>query len=514
MLSNRKTLVRTNAASFCEYDQICQSVKTRLSHRLATVATLVLALTSAISCLANSSRKPNVVLILADDLGHKDLGCMGSELYETPNIDSLAKSSMTFENAYTSPTCSPSRAAILSGKNPARLGIVGHGGIRSMRGGGEFLVAEEYTIAEALLDAGYATCHIGKWHVGTKPETRPAAQGFDTVIASNNFCCPGSYFYPFRDKSKTGKAAERSAVPDLEDYDPDEHLSMCLGQEAAKYISQRKGKDKPFFLNLWYYAVHTPIEAKRDKVNKYRKLVQPDANQRNPAYAGLVEHLDDSVGLVLDALEENGFAENTIVVFFSDNGGEVRRAVTSNHPLRSGKASLYEGGVRVPMFVRWPGVTAGGETCRSPVVGHDLYPTILGMTKTAGQPEQNSAMDGKDFSTLLGDPASTLPPRTFCWLRYGEMVHYPSYKTDPVFGPAAAIQRDGWKLIEHYPTPAGLVRRFELFNLREDPNEKNDLAHERADMLKDLQQALSSWQKEIEIPPYEELALPAFAGAE
>ena len=456
-------------------------------------------------------KRPNIVFVLADDLGWVDLGCTGSDLHQTPNIDQLAAASMGFTRAYTAPTCSPSRSALLSGKNPARLGIVGHGGIRKMGGGGDFLVSQEYTLAEALRDAGYSTCHIGKWHVGMATPNRPENQGFETVIATNRFCCPGSFFFPYKDLRKNSNNAALSAVPDLQDYSPDDHLSHCLGSEAAKYIKQAAKGDTPFFLNLWYYAVHTPIEAQSDKVEKYKALLQPGAKHRNPDYAGLVEHLDDSVGLVVQALKDAGVYDNTIIVFFSDNGGEARRGITSNSPLRHGKTTLYEGGVRVPLYVRWPGVTQPGTTSSQPVVGHDLYPTLLKMVGGTGQPEQNRHMDGVDISPLLRDPTATLAPRSIHWLRYGELVHYPTYKNSKVFGPSAAILgSDDWKLIEHYPTPHGLERRFELFDLNTDPYEQNNLADSHPQKVQQLRDELTHWQQEIDIPPYEELAYPAY----
>ncbi|MBB3204641.1 arylsulfatase A-like enzyme [Rhodopirellula rubra] len=480
------------------------------SRKIFSSLCLGIAMTLSSTVTIGADDRPNIVLILADDLGYSDLGCTGSDLYQTPNIDAFARDSVKFERAYTSPTCSPSRAAIMSGKTPARLGIVGHGGLRSMEGGGDFLVSEEYTVAEALRDAGYSTCHIGKWHVGTKSVTGPHEQGFDEVIASNDFCCPGSYFYPFRDKRKTGKAAERSAVPDLEDRHPGDHLTKCLGEEAVDYLERQKASDKPFFLNLWYYAVHTPIEAQRDKVAKYKSLIDPDSHQRNPSYAGLVEHLDDSVGSVLRAIDNKGFRDNTIVIFFSDNGGEIRKGVTSNFPLRSGKTSLYEGGIRVPLLVRWPGVTRAGETCQEAVVGHDLYPTILRMSDVKGHADQNANMDGVDITPLLRDPSASLPTRAMHWLRYGELIHYPTYKNDREFGPCAAIRKGPWKMVERYPTPHGLEHRFELFNLHEDPYEAHNLAREEPAKLEELRRDLTAWQTEIEIPKYEDLAYPAF----
>ncbi|TWU31174.1 sulfatase [Novipirellula artificiosorum] len=458
--------------------------------------------------------RPNVLFILADDLGYHDLGVTGSDLHQTPHIDRLASESVAFTQAYNAPTCSPTRAALLSGKNPATLGIVGHGGIRRMDGGGEFLASEEYTLAEALRDAGYATCHIGKWHVGNKGTSGPAEQGFEEVIASNEFCCPGSFFFPFRDPNKSGRLAERSAVPDLEDRQPGDHLTSCLGEEAVKFLKRQKDADRPFFLNLWYYAVHTPIQAQKDKVEKYRELIDDGAHHTNPHYAGLVEHLDDSVGSVLQALEDNGLADKTLVIFYSDNGGEVRQGITSNHPLRSGKTSLYEGGIRVPLFIRWPGVTRAGAACAEPVVGHDLYPTLLSVTGAAGDPRQNREMDGRDLSGLLRDPSAKLASRSLHWLRYGETFHYPSYRTDPIFGPSAAIRKGDWKMVERYPTPAGLQRKFELYQLVQDPSESVNLAESNPGKLMELRNDLVSWQRKINIPTYESLAWPAFEKVE
>ena len=303
-------------------------------------------------------------------------------------------------------------------------------------------------------------------------------------------------------------------MPDLEDRKPGDHLTGELGKEAAAFIARQKGSDKPFFLNLWYYAVHTPIESKKEKVDKYKKLVKPNAHHRNPAYAGLVEHLDDSVGVVLKALADNGFADNTLVVFYSDNGGEIRKGITSNYPLRAGKTTLYEGGVRVPLFVRWPGVTVPGSVCNVPVIGHDWYPTLLEVTGTKGDRRHNREMDGMDLTRLLKDPSAKLKSRSLYWLRYGELVHYPTYKNDPVFGPSAAIRKGDWKMVERYPTPAGLERKFELYNLVDDPDESENLAASNPKKLAELQKDLARWQKKIGIPTYEELAWPAFEKAE
>lgn len=461
--------------------------------------------------LVRAGDKPNIVLILADDLGYHDLSCHGSGLYQTPNIDRLASESVRFDRAYAAPTCSPSRSAILSGKNPARLGIVGHGGIRSMSGGGEFLAPEVVTLAETLTTAGYNTCHIGKWHVGVKPSARPESQGFQQVIAANGFCCPGSYFYPFLDKQKEGKARRRSAVPDLESYEQGDHLTAALGDEAARYIAAQVEAEQPFFLNLWYYAVHTPIQANPEKVQKYSKLVSEESHQRNPNYAALVEHLDESVGRVLDELDKHGLAENTVVIFYSDNGGEVRRDVTSNHPLRSGKATLYEGGIRVPLFVRHRGAIRPGSRSEFAVAGQDLYPTVVAL---AGQELAVEDIDGVDLSHTLADPDVSIDSRSIHWIRYGETFHYRGYRKSKEHGPCAAILKGNWKMIEHFPTPAGLSHRFELFNLEADPSESNDLSAVAPETLSELQRELTEWRRDAGVPSYREFAWPAFEKVE
>lgn len=464
--------------------------------------------TNMLAEIASSAERPNVVFILADDLGYTDLSCQGSDLYQTPNIDTFARQSLSFTNAYTShPTCSPSRSAIMTGKYPARLGIVSHGGLHSVTAGdGTFMVSEEYTLAEALRDAGYTTCHIGKWHVGHDGKSGPKEQGFQYDIASNEFCCPGSFFYPYRDKRKPGEKGNNSAVPDLEDRGPGDHLTECLGDEAAKFIAEQADASKagkPFFLNLWYYAVHTPIEAEQDKVAKYKRLRKPKAHHRNPNYAALVEHLDDSVGQVLQAIDENGLADNTIVIFFSDNGGEIRNGVTSNYPLRDGKVSQYQGGVRVPAFVRWPGVSAAGATCDEPIIGHDFYPTVLKMTGASGDAEQNAAMDGVDLTPLLHDPTAVLEPRAFHWMRYPVVFHYKNQYKQRSAGPVSSMINGKWKLFEFFKTPQGQPQEFELYDLEADPSEQTNLADQLPEKVSELHAQMMQWRRDVAAPPYE-----------
>lgn len=445
--------------------------------------------------------KKNIVFILADDLGYTDLGVMGSDLYQTPNIDRFASESLKFTNAHSShPTCSPSRTAIMTGKYPARLGIVSHGKNGTVTSGdGTFMPPEEYTMAEALRDAGYTTCHIGKWHVGAEGKAGPKEQGFQVDIASNEFCCPGSYIYPYRDTHASEVKAEKSAVPDLEDRGPGDHLTEALGDEAAKFITGHK--DEPFFLNLSYYAVHTPIAAEADKKAKYRALITPKTRHKNATYAGLVEHLDDSVGKVLEAIRDNGLSDNTIVMFFSDNGGEISHGETDNYPLRDGKVSQYLGGVRVPFFVKWPGVTEAGATCDVPIIGHDIYPTVLQMVNAEGDADHNENIDGVDLTPLFRNPTAKLDRDALHWLRYPVVFHY--RKGERKRGPVGTIIKGDWKLMEYFPTPHGLEKGFELYNLRSDISERNDVSESHPEVVAELHQEMVRWRESVGAPKYE-----------
>lgn len=452
---------------------------------------------------SDAARKPNVVFILADDFGYTDLGCTGSDLYQTPNIDGFAKQSQYFSKAHSShPTCSPSRAALMTGKYPARLGIVSHGKPGGVRNGdGTFMYPREHTLAESMRDAGYTTAHIGKWHVGMDGKAGPKEQGFQIDIASNQFCCPGSFFYPYFDKKQPARRQAVDKVPDLEDRGPGDHLTECLGDLASKFIAEHK--DEPFFLNLCYYAVHTPIQAEKDKVAKYKKIDRSKKRHRHPAYAGLVEHLDDSVGQVLDAIEKNGLSDNTIVIFFSDNGGEIINNITSNHPFRNGKGTQYLGGVRVPLFIKWPGVTKAGSTSEVPVIGHDLYPTILAMTGVPGDPKQNDEMDGVNLAPLLKDPSASIDRDALHWLRYPVVFHY--RKDQPLErGPCGTIIKGDWKLMQFFPTPHGLKASYQLYNLKNDIGEQHNLAASMPEKIEGLKRDMEAWRQSVNAPTYED----------
>ncbi len=448
------------------------------------------------------SKQPNIVFILADDLGFADLSFTGSDLYRTPNIDQLARESMYFTHAHSShATCQPSRISLITGKTPTRLKAVSHGSLGGVTGPGIEMPAEEVTIGNALQEGGYTTAHIGKWHIGTG-DNGPENRGFDVDIASNDFCCPGSYFYPFKSDTHKNEKDARAAVPDLEAYSSGEHLTEALSTEAAKFISQQKDSKKPFFLNLWYYAVHTPLQAKDEKVKKYKDLITPEHKHRNATYAALVEHFDEGVGRVLKALDDNNLSENTIVIFMSDNGGALYSNITKNYPLRGGKGMFYEGGTRVPMFVRWPGVVKPGTVSNERVAGWDIYPTLLSIAGVKGDANHNKNLDGVDLSPLFKNANAKLPDRSFNWLKFLSLIHYGN--TTERTWPGGCIIKDDWKLIEYFNMPNAPNRHhFRLFNLREDPSEENDLAANEPEKVEELKQAMYQWRKDVDAPEFD-----------
>lgn len=419
---------------------------------------------------------PNVVLILVDDLGWNDLGVTGSKFYETPHIDRLARAGMRFTQAYAACTvCSPTRAALLTGKYPARLHLTdwikGHDHPKAKLRPPAWtmqLPLEEVTLAEHLKAAGYATAHIGKWHLGGAG-FEPERQGFDVNLGGDHRGQPPSYFAPYR-------------LPRLADGPAGEYLTDREGADAARFIAANK--DRPFFLNLWFYAVHTPLLAKAELVEKYRrKAATLGGAQTNAVYAAMIESLDHAVGRVLQALDEAGVADRTLVVFTSDNGGLVlgRPPVTSNAPLRAGKGSSYEGGVRVPLFIRWPGVARPGSESDEPVITMDLCATILEATDAAPPAR---AQDGVSLLPLLRDPAARLDRAALFW-------HYPHYHPGGAT-PYAAIRAGEWKLVQRFESG-----RNELFNLRADPGETTDLAALHPDRVMELARRLFDWQNAV-----------------
>jgi arylsulfatase A len=401
----------------------------------------------------------NIVFILIDDLGIKDLGCYGSDYYKTPNIDRLAAEGMRFTEAYSShAVCSPARASILTGRYPARLHFTVHvpgnePPTAKLRAPDwiKYLRYSEITYAEAFRESGFATFHVGKWHVNSEYAgvDSPGEHGFD-------FTVPGSPLYP--------KTVE------------DDHAVERYTAAIETFLT--KHRDQPFVAVLSHDTVHVPLYAKPELTAKYRNKAPGANGQNNPVMAAMIERMDASVGRVLSKLEELGLHENTAVVFFSDNGGlsmvydqELKKSVvaTSNLPYRGGKSQFYEGGIRVPLIIKWPGVTAPGQSCLVPVISMDLYPTFLEMAGLPLKPAQH--LDGLSLVPLLKG-GEKLNRNTLYW-------HFPHYHSLP---PHGAIRAGDWKLIESYETG-----KIELFNLKDDPGEKKNLATvlpERAGQLK------------------------------
>ena len=419
------------------------------------------------------SPRPNIVFILIDDLGWTDLGCYGSTFYQTPNIDRLAAQGMRFTDAYAACNCcSPTRASILTGKYPARLRVTdwipGHPhpwAKLKPPDWRQYLALEEVTLAEALKSAGYATASVGKWHLGG-PDHTPERQGFDLNFGGDARGAVSSYFW-------------RYPIPSIISGQEGEYLTDRLTDEALKFIETNRAR--PFFLYLPHYAVHTPLQAKKEMIEKCQVRAQPDQKQKNPTYAAMIESVDQSVGRILDRLETLGIAGNTIVFFTSDNGG--LRTVTSNSPLRHGKGGPWEGGHRVPWIVRWPGVTAAGSVCREPVVSVDFYPTILEMTGARGDAKHNAAVDGLSTAPLLKQTGKPKHDAIY-W-------HYPHYNVlDGV--PYGAIRQGDYKLIEFDEDG-----RLELYNLKEDIGEANDLAARQPELAATLRRKLKAWRESV-----------------
>lgn len=432
--------------------------------------------------LANShavaGQRPNIVFILVDDLGWSDVGCFGSKYYETPNIDRLASQGMRFTDAYAAcSVCSPTRASIMTGKYPARLHLTdwipgeGDAPIHALRipDWRKFLPLEEVTIAEALKSAGYISASIGKWHLGG-PQYYPEHQGFDFTVAGGDIGHPASYFWPYEGKTHT--------VPGLKlGGHAGEYLTDRLTDAAEDFIAQNK--DRPFFLYFAHYAVHVPLQAKPALAAKY-KAKAPRGEQTNAVYAAMVESVDDSVGRILRRLDALGLAANTVVVFMSDNGGLWPQA-TSNAPLRAGKGYPYEGGIREPLIIKWPGTTRAGTTCSTPVSSIDFFPTLLEI----GGATLPGPVDGHSLVPLLKQ-SGPLQREALFW-------HYPHYWGRNRVRPFGVVRAGDWKLIEFYED-----MRVELYNLKDDLGETRDLAKEQPEKAGELRVRLHHWRQSVD----------------
>lgn len=430
-------------------------------------------------------RQPNIVFILADDLGYTDVACFGSKYYETPNIDRLASQGMRLLSHHHCQNCTPTRAALMSGQYGARTGVYTVGGIdrfdwskRPLRPVDNVteLPLDRDIIAGQLKAAGYATGMFGKWHIGERGEYHPGKRGFDEAIVS------AGVHFDFDTNPKT-------------EYPQGQYLADFLTDKAVDFIARHK--DHPFFLYLPHFAVHAPHQAKTDLIEKFKP--KPGVGgHNNPTYAAMIYSVDESVGRVMKTLDDLKIADNTVLIFTSDNGGVggyVREGIkaagdiTDNAPLRSGKGSLYEGGTREPFIIRWPGVTRPGTACDVPTIHVDLYPTML---EIAGAPKPRQVLDGESLVKLFRDPAAKLQ-------RDAIYQHFPGYLGAGVDAwrttPVSVIQSGNWKLMEFLEDG-----RLELYDLANDIGETRNLAKENPAKTKELHARLVAWRAEVNAP--------------
>ncbi|MFP4381101.1 MAG: sulfatase [Candidatus Sumerlaeia bacterium] len=455
-------------------------------------------------------QRPNILFILVDDLGWRDVSCFGSEFYESPNIDALAEEGMLFTDAYAAcPVCSPTRASILSGKYPATIQLTNYidwhwyGHPRSGRVIDAPYIRElphtEKSLARALKESGYQTCHVGKWHLGG-PDYYPERHGFDDNFGGCEWGMPlNGYFSPW-------------GIPNLDEPRKEgTYLTDFLGDRAVMWLKNRG--DSPFFLNLWFYSVHTPVQAPQELVDKYEKKARDmgildtypardagldpfDPDQKKPlyhrvlqswpVYAAMVEAMDRNVGKVVDHLKETGEWENTMVVFTSDNGGlatgtDKNGGVTSNMPLNYGKGWMHEGGTRVSTIIRWPGVTEPGSKCDVPIISTDYYPTLLDVAGQSKMPWQHT--DGVSLLPLLKGEGKLNRDAIF-W-------HFPHY-SNCGGRPGCSVRMGDYKLIEFFEDG-----HLELYNLREDIGEEKNLADEMPELRDRMMERLESWKEQV-----------------
>ena len=433
---------------------------------------------------------PNVVFVRADDRGWTDLGCQGSKYYETPNIDKLAKDGMRFTSAYTcGPNCQPTRAALMSGQYGPRTGVYTVGATARFDTGTRPLVPvdnveqlplDKVTLGDSMKKAGYATGLFGKWHLGQMGKQHPSQRGFDSAITT------------------MGKHFDFVTQPKV-DYPAGTYLADWLTDQAVGFIDKNKGK--PFFMYVHHFGVHSPHEAKKELIERFKK--KPGAGGHNdPTYAAMINSVDESVGRLVAKLEELKLANNTLVIFTSDNGGvggyveagvKAKEGITNNAPLRGGKGMLYEGGIRVPWIARWPGKVKAGTTCTGPINSVDLYPTLL--TLAGAKPKDGYVLDGTSVTSLLfsdGGLSQVQIRKPLYW-------HFPGYlgsgKDVWRTTPAGAIRSGDWKLIEFFETG-----KVELYNLKDGIGEKTDLAAKHPEKAKELHDALAAWRKNVSAP--------------
>jgi arylsulfatase A len=449
-----------------------------MKHLKSLTASVLIGLSTVFA----ATNQPNIVFIFIDDLGWKDLGCYGNEIVETPRIDRLAKEGMRFTDFYAAgAVCSPTRCAVQSGQNQARIGITAHipGHWRPFERvitpqTTMALPLDTITVAESLKTAGYTTGYIGKWHLGTGAAFQPDQQGYDFSAVIGGPHLPGKFRVQGRNDLKPKAGQYRT------DFEADLSVDFI-----------RQHKDRPFFLMLSPFAVHIPLGAMSEKVEKYtKKAAAAGLELPHPIYAAMIEHCDDMVGRIVDAVEAEGLTQNTLIVFTSDNGGLHRRYdyraqaddnVASQAPLNGEKGSLHEGGVRVPLIVKYPPMIKPGTVCDEPTISYDFYPTFVDLAQGALPAHQT--IDGLSMTLLFKDASSTLARNALHW-------HYPHYHHDR---PSSSIREREWKLIE-YLDGTGDV---ELYNLANDLGETTNLAVEKNGRMVDLKQKLGKWRSQV-----------------
>lgn len=465
---------------------------------LGSIVLLISTVGPALSVNANQPKRPNVLLILVDDLGMHDLSIEGSTFYRSPNIDQFARSGMRFTAGYANcRVCSPSRASIMLGQFTARHGVTNWIGATSGMDYNrneplltaeyrEQLPAEDTTLAEAMKEAGYKTFFAGKWHLGGEG-TMPTDHGFDINKGGNDHGHPSHFFSPYGN-------------PQLPDGPDGESLTARLAKETSEFI--RDQKDQPYFAMLSFYTVHSPVQTTRSLWEKYRAAAPPAPEngqrfkvdrtmpvrqvQDHPVYAGMIEALDNAVGEVLATIEDKGERDSTLVIFTSDNGGVSSGDAysTSNLPLRGGKGRQWEGGIREPFYIRYPKITEPGTQSAAPAIGSDLYPTILDLCGIESKPNQH--VDGVALtSALKGQPNDQLTRRPLYW-------HYPHY--DNQGGEPSSLMRLGeYKLIQYH-----LDQQNELYHLPSDPSEQNDISAEQPDRTRKMAEQLLTWLESVD----------------
>jgi len=459
-----------------------------MKNPIIPISSLSLLCVTSPAIIAQQQQKPNVVLIVVDDMGWKDLGVYGSDFHRTPQIDNFAKDGVQFTNAYSACTVSsPTRAALMTGKYPAKLHLTdwieGHKMPKAKLQVPDwtmYLPHSETTLAEVFKANGYATAHIGKWHLGEDEKYWPEHQGFDINIGGWRTGSPtldkkkglNGYFVPYGN-------------PRLKDGPVGEYLDERLANEACSYIQQ--SQSKPFFLNLWFYNVHTPLQARQEKIDKYKALVDSTKLQKNPTYAAMVEHIDDAVGKVIAQLKSLGLYDNTIIILTSDNGGLIsntKQKVTNNAPLRHGKGERYEGGVRVPLIIKSVQQILPNRTNDTPVMSIDYMPTLIDLANLKVDKKVMKGIDGVDIKPLIVSETGKLKRKSLYW-------HYPHYHTEGAT-PYSAVRNGDWKLIHTIETNS-----YELYNLKSDISESKNLIGSEPAIAAKLKKELENWKKKM-----------------